>query len=255
MTTRRLFIFNIGFWLLAAFVLLLNSWSKAQGHMDVAIVRYIYFALIGLLVTYAMTNFYGAAFFQRAAGRPWLVALASFVAAMVTALLLNPITYLMIGYDLHAVPHEILSTGTLYFGLIYFIWSALYFQLTGQSILRPDAAPASEPPGRVFKVEKMGEKRLLQDRDICCITASGDYVELVTPSNRYMIKDTLSNLEDLLDGERFERVHRSTIVNKDKIKSVIARQGGAFDITLDGGQVVQSSRSYKTVVEAILPQG
>lgn len=253
MTTKKAIIFNISFWLLAAFVMFVESWPRARSHIDVAIVRYLYFPLIGLLVTFAITNFYKGAHFQRKKQRLWLVVMASVIAAILTAILLNPITYLMVGYKIQEAPHEILSTGTLYFALIYFVWAALYFQLTGQSILK-GGLQASQDPGRVFRVEKMGEKRLLQDRDICCITANGDYVELVTASNSYMIKDTLANLEDKLDGHRFKRVHRSTIVNKEKIESVVQKPGGAFEITLDGGQVIQSSRSYKIVVESILPR-
>jgi hypothetical protein len=214
-------IFNISFWLVAAIVLFVNSWSNATRHMDVAIARYLYLIVIGLLVT--------------------------------SALILNPITYLMAGVNIHTVPHEILSTGTLYFALFYFVWSVLYFQLSSRSILGA-ALPQSHGQDMVFKVEKMGEKRLLHDRDICCVNASGDYVELVTAVNSYLKKETLSKLESQLDKSRFRRVHRSTIINTGKIESVVQKPGGTFEIRLEGGHIVHSSRSYKAIVESILPQ-
>ena len=253
MTPRRIMIFNIGFWLTAALVLFLNALDRAQGHVHVAITRYIYFFVIGLLVTSALTLIYNGEWFQQSKKRlMWVVVFSGF-SAVLTALILNPLTYLMIGANIRTVPYEIFSTGTLYFALFYFVWSALYFQLRGQSIFHGDS-PAPQQPGLVFKVEKMGQKRLLQDRDICCVNASGDYVELVTAANTYLQKETMVQLERRLDMDRFKRVHRSTIINADKIESVVQKPGGAFEITLEGGHTVLSSRSYKAVVDSILPQ-
>ena len=59
----------------------------------------------------------------------------------------------------------------------------------------------------------------------------------------------------LLDPDRFKRVHRSTIVNAEKVERVSPKSGGSFEITLEGGRSVQSSRAYRTVVESILPGG
>lgn len=253
MTTRRFLIFNLSFWLVASVVLFVNAWPNAQHHMDVAIARYIYLVIIGLLITSALTLIYSSGWFRRPARRLLRAILFSSVAALLTALIVNPLTYLMVGADINTVPYEILSTGTLYFALFYIVWSALFLQLQGQSILH-DTMPKPSQSSLVFKVEKGGAKHLLHDRDICCVSASGDYVELVTAANRYLQKDTLANLEGQLDKSRFKRVHRSTIVNADKIESVVPRSGGAFEITLEGGHVVQSSRAYKVVVEGILPR-
>lgn len=253
MTTRRFLIFNISFWLVAALILFLNALPKAQGHVHVAITRYIYLVVIGLLVTSALTLIYKSAWFEHSAHRLSQALLLSGFSAILTALILNPLTYLMVGANIHTVPYEIFSTGTLYFALFYFVWSVLYFQLQGQSIFH-GASPELQRPGLVFKVEKMGQKRLLRDRDICCVNASGDYVELVTAANTYLQKETMAKLEGQLDKDRFKRVHRSTIINADKVESVVQKAGGSFEITLDGGHVVQSSRSYKAVVESILPQ-
>lgn len=253
MRLGRFLLLNAGYWLLATSVLFVNSWSNAQRHIDVAVVRYVYLLLIGMLISLAMAALYDSASFQQAPGRPLWVAFVSFMAGLLTALLLNPITYLMVGYNIHTVPHEILSTGTLYFMLIYLVWSLIYIQLADRPILNAGAAKARSAEPLVFPVEKLGERRQLQDRDICCFVAKGDYVELVTATNSYLFKDTLAGLERRLDGDRFRRVHRSTIVNRDKIERVARKSGGAYEIELEGGHSVTSSRSYKSVVEAILP--
>ncbi|MHA1543545.1 MAG: LytTR family DNA-binding domain-containing protein [Alphaproteobacteria bacterium] len=254
MTTRKFIIFNIVFWVLAGLVLFLESLPRASTHIHVAIVRNLYFPVIGFLISFAMISFFRSTFFQQIKHRLGLLFLASGVAALITAVLLNPITYLMLGRDIQITPHEILSTGTLYFVFIYFIWSVIYSQLAGQSILHGGISEPAEN-SLIFKVEKAGEKRLLKDHDICLVRASGDYVELVTKDNTYLIKETLSNLEERLDAERFKRVHRSAIVNRNKIETVVGKPGGSYELTLDGGHIIQSSRSYKINVELILPEG
>ena len=251
MSTRKFLAYNLGFWLLAATVLLIDAWPNAQRHWDVAILRYIYFLLVVLLVTSALTLVYDSAWFRGQRNQlAWQVAY-SILAALLTAIIVNPLTYLMAGANIHAVPYEILSTGTLYFALFYLVWSVLFFQLR-----RPEPAEASPAPPaeRVFTVEKQGQRRQLQDKDICYIAASGDYVELVTAGNRYLQKEALARLSDQLDPARFLRIHRSTIINLDKVESAVPRAGGIFEFTLEGNLQVQSSRSYKAVIEGVLPQ-
>ena len=256
MNARRLLLFNIAFWLLAAGALLLNAIPTARTHLDVAYVRYAYFVVVGLLASGVMMQVYGSGWFSRLGRRLVWVVVLSAGAALVTAILINPITYMMIGRNIHTVPVEILSTGTLYFALLFFIWSALYFQLKGESLLQaPSPATEKSQTSRVFQVEKRGEIRQLRANDLVCVCANGDYVDLVTAANTYLKKDTLANLEALLDPERFKRVHRSTIVNAEKIERVTPTSGGSFEITLEGGRSVQSSRAYRAVVESILPGG
>lgn len=252
----RLLIFNIVFWLLAAAVMFVNALPRARSHIDVAYVRYTYFVIVGLLASGVMMLVYGSSWFRTARHRFAWVIVFSAGAGLVTALLINPITYMMIGRSIHAVPMEILSTDTLYFALLFLIWSALYFQLKGESLLHAPA-PAAEAagPSPIFQVEKQGEIRQLRAEDLVCVCANGDYVDLVTAANTYLKKDTMGNLEALLDPNRFKRVHRSTIVNAEKIERVTPKSGGAFEITLEGGRSVLSSRGYRAVVESILPGG
>ena len=257
MNARRSLLFNVVFWLLAAGVLFVNAYPKARSHIDVAYVRYAYFVVVGLLASGAMTLVYGNNWFARQQQRFLWIIIFSSVAALVTAVLINPITYMMVGRNIHTVPIEIISTGTLYFALLFVIWSSLHFQLKGEPLLHAAAVVEEEEPRslRVFQVEKRGEIRQLREDDIVCVCANGDYVDLVTTTNIYLKKDTMTNLEAILDPERFKRIHRSTIVNAGKIERVKPRPGGAFDITLEGGRQVQSSRGYRAVVESIVPSG
>jgi DNA-binding LytR/AlgR family response regulator len=256
MNIRRPVFFSILFWLLAAGVLFVNAWSNAKNHFDVAFVRYAYFVVVGLLASGVMMAIFASDWFSRQNHRLIWVTLFSVIAAFITAILINPITYMMAGHDIRAVPIEIVSTGMLYFALLFVIWSALYLQLKGESILlMPPAATAEPRTPLTFQVEKQGEIRQLRASDIVCVLANGDYIDLVTAANRYLKKDTMSNIEALLDPGHFKRIHRSAIVNITRIESVSPKPGGTFEIALEGGHHVQSSRSYRSVVESIAPSG
>lgn len=256
MDARRAVLFNVAFWLLAAGVLFLNAWPNARSHIDVAYVRYAYFVLVGLLASGVLMFVYASSWFAGRRPRLAWILFFSVAAALVKALILNPITYMMVGRNIHSVPIEILSTGTLYFALLFLVWSVLYFQLLGKPVLRAEM-PRSQAPGPspVFQVEKRGEVRQLRADDIVCVRANGDYVDLVTAANSYLKKATMAHLETMLDPQHFKRVHRSTIVNADRIERVTPRPGGSFEIELEGGLIVKSSRGYRAAVESILPRG
>ena len=252
-------LFTISFWFIASLVLLAERYQIAQHHLNVAYTRHVYLWLIGTLVSFAMISVFKSELLKAAFNRPIWQILVSCLAAIITALLLNPMLYLMAGHDLQNVLLEILSTGTLHFFLFYWLWSVFFLKWSSGSKSLTETKKLSQentlksPDNQVFNVEKMGEKRLLKDFDICYIKASGDYVELITENNSYIIKNTLKKIENQLNNTHFKRVHRSTIVNCNKIKRVVPKQGGAFEITLNGDHVILSSRSYKIVVESVYP--
>jgi two-component system LytT family response regulator len=59
----------------------------------------------------------------------------------------------------------------------------------------------------------------------------------------------MAALEATLDPRQFARIHRSTIVNLDRVREVRPEWHGDFDVVLLGGQVLRMSRRYR---EALL---
>ena len=55
----------------------------------------------------------------------------------------------------------------------------------------------------------------------------------------------MGELERRLDPARFVRIHRSTIVQIDRIKDIVAAWHGDFDVTLRDGTVLRLSRNYR----------
>ena len=151
------------------------------------------------------------------------------------------------------MPFEIVSTDILYFGLFYFVWSLLYLQRAGSPHpVQTDGAKQGNAGN--ITVEVRGEFRTLEIADLLCVQSNGDYIELTTDKGTYLKKQTLSNFEHRLPPNGFARVHRTTIVNKDKILSVTAKGRGVYEITLAGATTVQSSRSYKHAIDELLPK-
>ena len=65
--------------------------------------------------------------------------------------------------------------------------------------------------GRVF---------FLNVQDVYCIEAEGNYVRVYDNQKGYLLRETISSLEEQLDPRQFRRIHRSAIVKIDKIKEM-----------------------------------
>ncbi|MCJ8158491.1 LytTR family DNA-binding domain-containing protein [Sphingomonas sp. LaA6.9] len=93
--------------------------------------------------------------------------------------------------------------------------------------------------GQIFRVDVDSIER---------IDAAGDYMCIYTGDNTLILRETMKDLEKRLDPRRFQRVHRSTIVNLDLVKQVKPHTNGECFLVLDSGAQVKVSRSYRDVV-------
>lgn len=80
------------------------------------------------------------------------------------------------------------------------------------------------------------------------IEAAGDYMVIKTAANTLILRETMKDLEKRLDPRRFQRIHRSTIVNLDLVKQVKPHTNGECFLVLESGSNVKVSRSYRDVV-------
>jgi len=93
--------------------------------------------------------------------------------------------------------------------------------------------------GQIFRVDVDTIER---------IDAAGDYMCIYTGDNTLILRETMKDLEKRLDPRRFQRVHRSTIVNLDLVKQVKPHTNGECFLVLGSGAQVKVSRSYREVV-------
>jgi two-component system, LytTR family, response regulator len=93
--------------------------------------------------------------------------------------------------------------------------------------------------GQIFRVDVDSIER---------IDAAGDYMCIYTGGETLILRETMKDLEKRLDPRRFQRIHRSTIVNLDLVKQVKPHTNGECFLVLDSGAQVKVSRSYRDVV-------
>lgn len=98
------------------------------------------------------------------------------------------------------------------------------------------------PLGRLF-VWKRGDLVPLNDRDIVFIQAEGDYVQIATEGDQFLVEVTLTVLLRRLDPSRFFRIHRSTIVNLDYIVRLTRHDDGRASVFLKNSRVLTASRT------------
>jgi two-component system, LytTR family, response regulator len=113
-------------------------------------------------------------------------------------------------------------------------------------------APAASRYERVLNIKDRGQIFRVDVADIERIDAAGDYMCIYTADQTLILRETMKDLEKRLDPRKFQRIHRSTIVNLDNIKSVKPHTNGECFLVLGSNAQVKVSRSYREVVARFL---
>ena len=94
-------------------------------------------------------------------------------------------------------------------------------------------------------VKSGGRVVFLRAADIDWIEAAGNYVTLHVGRDRHMLRATMNSLEPKLDSEEFVRIHRSTIVNLDRVKEMHPWFHGEQVVILKDGTQLPVGRVYR----------
>ncbi|QYJ07373.1 LytR/AlgR family response regulator transcription factor [Qipengyuania flava] len=111
-----------------------------------------------------------------------------------------------------------------------------------------DGAEAASRYEKLINVKDRGQIFRVETDTIEHIEAAGDYMCIYTGDNSLILRETMKDLERRLDPRKFQRVHRSTIVNLDQVRQVKPHTNGECFLVLDSGAEVKVSRSYRDVV-------
>lgn len=118
-------------------------------------------------------------------------------------------------------------------------------------------APPARRPGRWLErllVRTQDRALFVRVSDIDWIEAADYNIHIHTSERTYTTRETLSGLAEKLDPRRFVRVHRSTIINVDRLREVQPYFHGAYVLTLHDGTEVRLSRSRRRALEEALGQ-
>jgi two-component system LytT family response regulator len=122
---------------------------------------------------------------------------------------------------------------------------------SGRAVAAAGAATMRRSSNRYEKLINIKDRGQIFRVDVDTIEkidAAGDYMCIYTGDNTLILRETMKDLEKRLDPRRFQRVHRSTIVNLDLVKQVKPHTNGECFLVLDSGASVKVSRSYRDVV-------
>lgn len=122
---------------------------------------------------------------------------------------------------------------------------------TIKDMLVKDSEKTSPYPEKI-SIKDGSETSLVTTRDIDWIDAAGDYMCLHADDKVHVLRSTMKKIEEKLDPKLFQRIHRSTIVNLEKIEKVCSHINGEFFIIVKGGARLKMSRSYRDKIKHII---
>jgi two-component system, LytTR family, response regulator len=108
----------------------------------------------------------------------------------------------------------------------------------------------TEEPG-TLTIRDGDESHRIAMTDIDWIDAAGDYMCIHVNDVTHIMRSTMKQLEALLNPTQFLRVHRSSIVNADRIEHIKHLSNGEYLLTLHGGAQLKVSRSYRARIKAM----
>jgi two-component system, LytTR family, response regulator len=107
-----------------------------------------------------------------------------------------------------------------------------------------------KPPDRLV-IKSAGRISFVDVAEIDWVEAAENYVRLHTGRESHLLRETMNSLEKRLDPLQFIRVHRSRIVNVQKVKELRPLFRGEYDITLHDGTRLETGRSYREQVKRL----
>ena len=109
-------------------------------------------------------------------------------------------------------------------------------------------APASQR----LVVRSSGRIVVLRPADLDWVEAAANYVCLHAGPHQYLVRETLGAFEKRLPAGRFLRIHRSYVVNLDRIRELQPCNGSEYMVLLRNGKELPLSRSYRDAIESAL---
>ena len=107
-----------------------------------------------------------------------------------------------------------------------------------------DASRPAPVPSRIVIRDR--ERVLLIDvNDIDWVGADGDYVRIHAAGKSHLLRETMASMEERLDSSTFVRIHRSAIVNVERIRELRPYSSREYSVILRDGTRLRLSRRYR----------
>jgi DNA-binding LytR/AlgR family response regulator len=144
-------------------------------------------------------------------------------------------------------------------GIVYLVWHVfLRERRVPAETVDVAPSPATEiehtpPAPATLLVSKGADQCLIRIGRIESVSAAGNYVEIVERGQRYLMRATLKQIEDLLPATEFIRIHRCHLVRRDEIERIKSQPSGNGTVQLRGGQTLPMSKKHKQSLQRYRP--
>jgi len=119
-----------------------------------------------------------------------------------------------------------------------------------ENVLRTTISPSRLD---ILPIRRNGRIEVLDLDSVDWISAAGNYVELHANGRRFLHRTTLKTLAGRLDPGRFARIHRSTVVNLERVRDLEPTPQGDWKLDLASGDRLRLSRRYREALDVLLP--
>ena len=177
----------------------------------------------------------------------------AYLIASLCVVTINAISFTRAGVAYADISWGMWLSGAMNFALVYWFWSELFIQqvyLKGSSPISPQVQKAAGADRLV--VDDRGSKTRIPIDEIHAVLAAGDYVEIDIGERVLLDRRTIRSLEERLASAGFVRVHRSAIVNPERVRSIQPSGNGRYLLTLLNDRAVPTSKGYEQQVREIL---
>ncbi|MGE6757438.1 LytR/AlgR family response regulator transcription factor [Corallococcus interemptor] len=127
-------------------------------------------------------------------------------------------------------------------------------RLAGLVKTLPEPSPAPRYLERLV-IREVGRVTLLPVEDVDWISAEDNYVQVHVGGRGHLLRQPLRELEARLDPERFVRIHRSTLVNLQRVQELRPLLHGEYQVILRDRTTLKLSRGYRERLGPLLAQG
>ncbi|MEL7185695.1 MAG: LytTR family DNA-binding domain-containing protein [Pseudomonadota bacterium] len=135
-------------------------------------------------------------------------------------------------------------TYLLILALVY-LYRFVLRRLQGEAGFVSEGSQVSAAVSDRFLVKKLGREFLVRVDEIDWIESCGNYVNLHVGERVYPLRETMTRIDQRLVPMGFQRVHRSAIVNLERISEIVAFDSGDGEAKLDSDATVPVSRRFR----------
>ncbi|HWH53027.1 MAG TPA: LytTR family DNA-binding domain-containing protein [Gemmatimonadaceae bacterium] len=101
-------------------------------------------------------------------------------------------------------------------------------------------------------VKSSGRVFFIRTEELDWVEASGNYVKIHTATDAHLLRESMKNMEAKLDPKTFVRIHRSAIVNIDRIKELEPWFHGEYVVIMRDGTRLTASRVFSDRLSALI---